>query len=426
VRTPSKVLQAAVGFVVLFLAGIPSANAQPGASDHSFGGRGWVTSDFGGHDEAAALAVGRRIVVAGSSHGNVLVAVYLRDGRLDGSVQGGAGAVTTDLGGHDRPVGVATGPEGGIFVVTDSGTTTGYFSDLLKYRADGTPDSSFSGGGLVQLPDGIFGRALALQPDGRIVVVADEQGGDVHVLRYGVHGGADHSWSGDGDVTVNFGTINDFATGVIVQPDGRILVLGYSVSCPTEECEVIRVALARLTPAGHVDAGFGSDGQVERRFSDREPAGVGLQSDGGIVVATGLDGLSCPSTGLLTGTLHRFHADGTIDHAFGGAGSVAIHSLQASDVAVAADDRILVGGTECVRRSPSTFAPLASMARYLPGGAADASFGGDGRVVRKAGDTAGSPVAAIGVQADGRILAAGSTVNGLDSALNFAVLRWLG
>ena len=66
-------------------AGMPaSASAAPGDLDVSFSGDGKQTTDFGGSDAAAAVAVQAdgKIVVAGSSDGNFALARYGVDGAL--------------------------------------------------------------------------------------------------------------------------------------------------------------------------------------------------------------------------------------------------------------------------------------------------------------------------------------------------------
>ena len=88
-----------------------SASAAPGDLDVSFSGDGKQTTDFGGADAAAAVAMQAdgKIVVAGSSGGNFALARYGADGALDPSFSGD-GLVTTDLGGTEAGQGVAIIP----------------------------------------------------------------------------------------------------------------------------------------------------------------------------------------------------------------------------------------------------------------------------------------------------------------------------
>ena len=145
------------------------AVAAPGDLDVSFSGDGKQTTDFGGSDLAAAVAVQAdgKIVVAGSSDGNFALARYGVDGALDPSFSGD-GLVTTDIGGTDDGQGVAIQPDGKIVV---AGGSEGNFA-LARYTTGGGLDPSFSGDGKQTTDFGLEDRAtaVALQADGRIVV----------------------------------------------------------------------------------------------------------------------------------------------------------------------------------------------------------------------------------------------------------------
>ena len=157
---------------VIAAGGAPaSASAAPGDLDVSFSGDGKQTTDFGGADAAAAVAMQAdgKIVVAGSSGGDFALARYGADGALDPSFSGD-GLVTTDLGGTDA------------------------------------------------------GQGVAIQADGRIVV-AGSSGGNFALARYTAGGGLDPSFSGDGLQTTDFGA-DDGATAVAIQADGRIVAAG--------------------------------------------------------------------------------------------------------------------------------------------------------------------------------------------------------
>ena len=97
------------------------ASAAPGDLDVSFSGDGKQTTDFGGADLASAVAVQAdgKLVVAGTSDGNFALARYGVDGALDPSFSGD-GLVTTDIGGTDDGQGVAIQADGKIVVVGGS------------------------------------------------------------------------------------------------------------------------------------------------------------------------------------------------------------------------------------------------------------------------------------------------------------------
>ncbi len=234
---------------VIAAAGAPaSASAAPGDLDVSFSGDGKQTTDFGGSDAAAAVAMQAdgKIVVAGSSGGNFALARYGADGALDPSFSGD-GLVTTDLGGTDTGQGVAIQTDGKIVVAGSSG---GNFA-LARYTAGGGLDPSFSGDGL-QTTD--FGSAdgataVAIQGDGRIVV-GGISGGNFALARYDTAGGLDPSFSGDGKQTTGFGG-NDSSNDVAIGADGTIVVVGTQA---VANGRAANVAVARYTPGGALAA----------------------------------------------------------------------------------------------------------------------------------------------------------------------------
>ena len=195
------------------------------------------------------------------------------------------------------------------------------------------------------------------------------------------------------------------ARAALMLPDGRVLVVG---SAHTGD-PGWSVVMARFLPDGAADPSFGVDGKLLalNTFSFRAFAAA-LQPDGKIVVA----GSSGPSVlfheHLIDIGLARFHADGSLDTGFGNGGVVIINVFNNEDrataVAVLADGRILVGGFARTFGFGNHYEFL--LARYLPDGQRDASFGVNG--IRTT-DFFGSWdfVHALAVQPDGKIVAAG-------------------
>jgi uncharacterized delta-60 repeat protein len=149
-----------------------------GALDPSFGGDGRVRSDFGSYALAVALQPDGKIVVAGwsstaSGGGAFALARYLPNGTLDVTFSD-AGTVRTNFGSgsEDQAFALAIQPNGKIVVAGVSDSSDGFA--LARYLSNGTLDPSFSGDGKVRTPFGSGSRdearALAIQPDGKIVV----------------------------------------------------------------------------------------------------------------------------------------------------------------------------------------------------------------------------------------------------------------
>jgi uncharacterized delta-60 repeat protein len=99
--------------------------------------------------------------------------------------------------------------------------------------------------------------------DGKIVLGGyTNQGGvgyDFMVARFNTDGSLDTSFDGDGIQAVDFGSYADFAYGVALQADGKIVVAGNSYQNDTTGDDF---AVARLNPDGSLDVTFGNSGKV--------------------------------------------------------------------------------------------------------------------------------------------------------------------
>jgi uncharacterized delta-60 repeat protein len=102
------------------------------------------------------------------------------------------------------------------------------------------------------------------------------------VARFNGDGRLDPSFGTGGLTTVTFSSLNDFARGIAVQEDGKILVAGQSANLMNPD-----VAMARLTTAGGLDPAFGSGGKVAVDFFGSIDNGqaVAIQPDGKLLVA---------------------------------------------------------------------------------------------------------------------------------------------
>jgi uncharacterized delta-60 repeat protein len=308
IQRDGKIVVAGGAFPQLvFLGNFEIVRFNPnGTLDTTFGTGGIVTTHFPGQGSfanAVALQGDGRIVAAGtdyvdfsgdvSSNTDFALARYNTDGSPDMSF-GGTGQVTTDfLGFNDDAFSVLLQPDGRI-VAVGSALSQASFYDFAaaRYLADGTLDASFGHHGKVQTDFGDLGmdRALAaaLQPDGRIVaaglaVSADGGSENFAIARYKANGTLDTSFSGDGLRQVDFGSCCQAAHAVLLQHDGRIVVVGY----PDSESNDSDFVLARLKPNGALDATFGTGGRVRTSFGDLNGGanGAALQADGKIVAA---------------------------------------------------------------------------------------------------------------------------------------------
>ena len=151
----------------------------------------------------------------------------------------------------------------------------------------GDLDTSFSGNGrlITNFDVDDYAEAVAIQANGRIVVAGSTgpaQSRDFAVARYNSNGTLDASFSGDGKQTTNFFGGDDFASGVAIQSDGKIVVAG-TANPLNEDYDF---GLARYNTNGTLDNTFGNDGLVQTDFSGGSDVALAIliQPNGKIVV----------------------------------------------------------------------------------------------------------------------------------------------
>ena len=261
-----------------------------------------------------------------------------------------------------------------------------------------------------------WGYATAVQPDGRILAagVTNSRGTyDFVVSRYLPDGAQDPSF-GDGGVTItDFGGSKDWAYALALQPDGHVVVAGVSDRSGSQD-----FALARYDAAGKLDPGFGHGGLVltpVRPLTADIVHGLAVQPDGRIVAA----GVSYEDTVTLRPhgdfMVVRYTPDGDLDPSFG-VGGVSTTNFEGESydepyaVVLQPDGRIVLGGTSNTGGGVGRIfgADNLALARYLPNGLLDPTFGDGGKVVVDAGSMIES-IRALALQPDGAIVAAGRT-----------------
>jgi uncharacterized delta-60 repeat protein len=341
-RMPRSTRSAAALAAALLLGLVPSAAAQaaPGDLDPTFSGDGKQTTDFGQfRDGAGGVALqgdGKIVAVGGTGGGDFALARYDATGSLDPSFSGD-GKQTTDFGGGpaagDAAAAVALAPGGKIVAV-------GYFRRccfaVARYKPNGSLDPTFSGDGKQTTNFGGTASAVAIQRDGKIVVAGYAGGRGFALARYNPNGSLDRSFSSDGKQTTDSGQV---AYAVAIQPDGKIVVVGRG------GVEGSNFALARYDPNGSLDTSFSGNGRQQTNFGGYDGArGVALQGDGKIV-AVGFASLG-GDFGLArynpNGSLDTsFSGNGRQTTDFGGS------TDGASGVAIEGDGKIVVVGCAC-------------------------------------------------------------------------------
>jgi uncharacterized delta-60 repeat protein len=267
---------------------------------------------------------------------------------------------------------------------------------LVGAGAPGDLDPRVGGGGTVTTDFGgnDFAWALVLQPDGKLVAAGSAGpagAADFALARYLPDGRPDPTFGMGGRVTTDFGASVDEAFALVLQPDGKLVTAGLSVDGGTFDG-----ALARYLPDGRLDPTFGTGGKVTTDLGgDERFSALVLQPDGKLVAA---------------GTvLARYLPDGRLDPSFGGGGTVTTDFGGLYDIVFAL---VLQPDGKLVAAGEGDFA----LARYLPDGQLDPSFGTGGMVTT---DVGGLPFALV-LQPDGTLVAAGFA-----GGYNFGLVRYL-
>lgn len=291
---------------------------------------------------------------------------------------GTGGVVSTSIGStFDGGLAMALQPDGRIVVAGTTGTS-GNAADLLliRYLPDGSLDPSFGVGGITTLDVGTTDIAydVALQADGAIVVVGTifGVGTDKVVARFTADGAVDPSFNGTGTLVIDDSFAEDQFYGVTIQADGRIVVVGQGFNGSKDAFHIMR-----LMPDGSFDPSFGNNGQVEHLIGidNCRAYDVAVMPDGRIVSV---------GTSFITGqngfdvAVVRYLSDGSFDPAFSTDGKVTFSWSITADIGYAVclqpDGGILVGGAE---GEESTTVGIV-VSRLLENGEPDASFGTDG------------------------------------------------
>lgn len=328
-----------------------------GTLDMTFGDHGFVTTDFGSDSDAAyamTVQADGKIVLVGQTNtfGSFIdfaVARYNADGSLDSGFGGNHnGKLVVDFAGDfDQASDVAMQADGKI-VVTGTATVAGVAEfALMRLGSDGSFDSTFGAnhdGKVMTAFVNAYAESsgVAVQADGMILVAGYANDSmtfdsDATVARYTTSGVLDTTFGAahTGMVKVDFGRVDDKASAIALQSDGKILLAGHSNDM-NGSCDF---ALARLTVGGALDSTFAGGGLVMTDFGGFDQAiSMTVQSDGKIVLSGHSDG---------DFALARYSAAGVLDSDFGTGGLITTDmggSDCATAVTVQSDGGVIAAG----------------------------------------------------------------------------------
>lgn len=257
-------------------------------------------------------------------------------------------------------------------------------------------------------------QCMAVQPDGKILVGGYTNSGNNYnfaIIRYNVDGSQDNMF-GDGGVSI-VGSVGatEKAFGMALQPDGKIVLVGTSNSGSNNDFAVLR-----FTSEGTLDNTF-QGGMVITNigYTTEEARAVAIQPDGKIVIGGSSKGAGNNSDF----TLIRYNSDGTIDNSFGANGVVKTDINNSSDFVYSI---LIQGNGKIVASGSSTGANPEDIAavRYNSDGSLDNTFGNNGKTIIALSGGVDEAYASV-LQLDKKIVLAGTTEAGAN--YDFAVVR---
>ena len=300
-----------------------------------------------------------------------------------------------------------------VYVTNHSDGTVSVIQDSSQASSPGTLDPTFGSGGtllsnIANYND--FATAVVIQEDGKIIVAGCTNTGtggqhNFALARYSVNGSLDPTFGNEGKVVTDFSG-DAVALAVEEQQDGKIVVGGVYVGINGLGSWL----LARYNAEGLIDSTFGNGGKVILTFNGYSRCGLyglTIQDDGKIVgVGYGygrVQGYYGAKDDVL---LARFNIDGSFDTNFGSGGQVFTPIGTINDrgyrVAIRPDGRLVVFGDYDAGYQDNIF-----LVQYNVNGTLDPGFGNGGKVTASIGnyDRARDLV----FQPDGKIVVTGGT-----------------
>lgn len=244
---------------------------------------------------------------------------------------------------------------------------------LAVYAAAGDLDPSFGTGGKL---DGVPGIGMCvIQADGKLLAIRRSPNDNFWLSRFKVDGSPDSTFGLGGQVETSFGVYAQ-PMAIALQPDGRIVVAGY------KNGSGLKIVLARHRTNGSLDLTFSAGGIAEIPHVNAISQDMALQSDGKIVVAgTVFEGVfpDYPNLPLYRSLLIRLNEDGTLDSSFATSGYLTITVWDSQSNPREGFDNILIQGDGRILASAFGAAfPYSKLVRFFANGQRDLTFGNGG------------------------------------------------
>lgn len=377
----------------------------PGDFDTSFSKDGSDTVRLGNLSNgsgAIAIQPDGKIVVAGDQQNKLVVLRYRPNGTLDSTFGGGDGIVITNLTeGNEVATALAIQPDGKIIVV---GVSDERYLIMVRYLPDGKLDKKFANNGKyvsTVIPDGFtLATGIVLLPDGRFIISATAFAEEITLdydfmlVLFKKNGQIDTDFGEEGIILNDFVGANDLTYDIVQQPDGKLIQVGTADVIGTDQA-----AATRYHPDGELDNTFGGgDGTLELPFPS-DAFSIALLPDGKLLL-----GGTADNSFLLA----RLLSNGNPDTSFGGGDGFATHSFGGTEAVLLDLVSLPDGNIVAVGRTSDSGDESIAIARFDSTGNPDLSFSEDGQITLNGGDESTFNEAnAVTLQADGKVVFAG-------------------
>ncbi|MBO0768038.1 MAG: hypothetical protein J2O48_05050 [Solirubrobacterales bacterium] len=266
---------------------VSSRYTPTGQLDPSYGTGGVASIPIGGAASGNALKIlpNGDIVLTGAGESatgqlEYATAELTPNGQLDPSF-GNNGVSLVPVGGAAMANGIVAQSDGKLVIAGGASQAGKKYFAATRLNPNGSVDTSYGTNGTAEITSD-QGEAWneVLQPNGDIVLGGQQLGSNVDrfmAARLTPDGKLDPSFGNAGVSTVGIGDWAE-ADAIALQPDGDIVLSGDSKSLTQHD-----VSVARLTPNGALDPSFGSKGIAKTPGGGANA--VALQNDGKIDVA---------------------------------------------------------------------------------------------------------------------------------------------
>lgn len=280
----------------------------------AFGTNGKVNTNIGQADfivKSQAVQTDGKIIMGGTIENSSEYASFLlrlnADGSLDTSFNSGGKIFISEM---ENIVKITLQNDGKIVV----GGSYDFDVVLKRFNTNGTIDTTFGTNGSIINTSTGASRSLqdfVIQADGKFLVLSDFYSGsqDYRVLRYNSNGTPDTSFGNNGSITTDIGNV-EFAKNILTQSDGKFIVAGTTLTTGTSTTSVF---LARYNSNGTFDTSFNSNGKKTLTYTGfNEFYNFEFQTDGKIVLVFSSYVSSVPKLNVV-----KLNANSTLDTTFG-------------------------------------------------------------------------------------------------------------